>query len=75
MFMQDAKDADFEYLFCKSTKNPKIIKFEEVSFFAEKISHPVVKAMFTQAPLLSLMSSMGKRFNFHVFALMMLLKK
>ena len=52
--MQDAKDADFEYLFCKSTKNPKIIRFEEVSLFAEKISHPVVKAMFTHAMFIAI---------------------
>ena len=37
MFMQDAKDADVEYLFCKATKSLKIIKIEEVSLFAEKI--------------------------------------
>ena len=71
IFTKDAKNGENLNTFCLNTvKNLKIPDCEEVIPFAEKLSHPILKAIFNYNKHSNNDASIGEHFNFHVLVLM-----
>lgn len=66
---QDAENTRIRNYFSNAVEKLKILEFEEVDPFPEKISYPIFAINFKYskhpAPLLLILSLVGQCFNFH----------
>lgn len=80
IFTQDDGNAEVLYtFFTNAIKNLKILGYEEVKAFAEKMAHPILKAIFkySKRPNITAINNATSRskFQFFVLSLMMIVDK
>ena len=80
IFTQDDEIVEVLYtFFTNAIKNLKILEYEEVKAFPEKMSHPILKAIFkySKRPNITAINNAtnGSKFQFFVLLLMMILDK